>query len=107
LHSREKINWSTAVDWYMKLITNHDDENESNQNDLRNSVVYTLTDEPIYMVVARVAELHRNGGNGLEPDNNKAIYYYNEAAEIAMSMGKGRLSNKYYMDVETISAELE
>jgi elongation factor 2 kinase len=105
LHSCEKLNWKTSVEWYKKVIQSLDDsEDDVNDN---SSTTHTLTDEPVYLVLEQIAKLYRYGGNELEKNLSEAYHFYNEAAELAMVHGNGRLSTKYYMLAETISAETE
>lgn len=60
-----------------------------------------------YLLLARLAELYRSGGHGLDPDIQKSGDLYTEAAESAMNAMKGKLSNKYYMLAEEVWGELE
>lgn len=53
--------------------------------------------DPIYIILARMAEMNLNGGNNFEKDPNEAVSLYTEAGDKAMANGKGRLANKYYM----------
>ena len=105
LHSREKINWKNSVEWYRRSIENSDDI-EDDRSDT-SPTIHALVNEPIYTVLAKIAELYQSGGNGLEMNLNASVSFFNQAGEMAMAHGKGRLSTRYYMLAETISAELE
>ena len=54
-----------------------------------------------------MAEIWRQGGNGVEKDPSYAGELFTNAAEEAMSSGKGKLSNKYYMLAEEAWGEVE
>lgn len=60
--------------------------------------------DPIYLVLARMAELNMKGGFGLEQDPVEAASLYTDAAEKAMAFGKGRMATKYYELSEEASA---
>ena len=60
-------------------------------------------DEPVYITLARMAEMYAAGGNGIEMNQPEAYDLYNEAAEKATLYGKGRLANKYYMLAESVA----
>ncbi len=60
--------------------------------------------DPIYLILARMAEMNQTGGHGLEKDLSEAASLFTEAAEKAMAFGKGRLANKYYMLSEEASS---
>lgn len=60
--------------------------------------------DPVYSVYARMAEMNKLGGYGLEQDYTEAASLFTEAADNAMSFGKGRLANKYYELAEEASS---
>ena len=82
--------------WYSKAVSVTDGEGGSDP----------LADEPVYLVLSRMAEMHLEGGYSLEKDPQRAGELYNEAAEEAMNAMKGKLSTKYYMLAEEAWAEL-
>jgi hypothetical protein len=51
--------------------------------------------DPSWRLKAEAAELLAEGGAGLEADPAKAAELYNEAAEAAMGLGKGKAGSKY------------
>lgn len=63
--------------------------------------------DPIYIIYARMAEMNKLGGFGLEQDYEEASSLYNEAAEKAMAFGKGRMATKYYELAEECSCLAE
>ncbi len=63
--------------------------------------------DPDYLIQARLAELYRSGGNGLDKDPQRSGDLYNEAAEAAMSAMKGKLSTKYFMLAEESWGEMD
>ena len=108
------VNWSKAVEYYESLLTisevDSDDEDEEGcQEDAGYSdVANAISDiDPEYLIMARLAELYKQGGNELKANSNRAISYYTRAAENAMQCAKGRLANKYYMLAEEVSSEME
>jgi elongation factor 2 kinase len=56
--------------------------------------------EPSYQILARLGEMHLEGGFQLDKDPSEAADFYTQAAEKAMQHGKGRIANKYYMLAE-------
>jgi len=105
LRSTESINWTTAVQWYNRfLASSGSDECKGASDDLGYS---DACDEPAYLVIARIAEIYSEGGNGVEKNAQEAYDLYNEAAEKATACGKGRLANKYFMLAEQVGAELD
>ena len=64
-------------------------------------------DHPVYQLQAKMAELYRQGGYGIEKDPSSAGDLYSEAAEAAMAAMKGRIANKYYMLAEEAYGEVE
>lgn len=63
--------------------------------------------DPVSSVYARMAEMNKLGGYGLEQDYAEAASLFTEAANNAMSFGKGRLANKYYELAEEASSLAE
>lgn len=59
-----------------------------------------------YSLLARMAEMHMQGGCGLGKDPQEAGELYTQAAESAMSAMKGKLSNKYYILAEEAWSEV-
>ena len=96
-------NWQEAVDWYSKVLSAPD------QSTMPASVDpdYLPLPEPDYSILARMAEMYRSGGHGLERSPQKSGELYSEAAEAAMNGMKGKLSTKYYMLAEEAWGEEE
>ena len=109
------VNWSKAVEFYESLLTISDDDSDDEDEDdgTQDDAGYSDTSnvisdiDPEYLIMARLAELYKQGGNQLQSSPPKAISYYNRAAENAMVCAKGRLANKYYMLAEEISSEMD
>ena len=59
--------------------------------------------EPVYTILARMAEMYAAGGHDVEQNLPEAYDLYNEAAEKATALGKGRLANKYYTLAESVA----
>ena len=62
--------------------------------------------EPSYSLLARMAEMYKEACFGVEKNLQEAADLFNEAAELAMQYGKGRLANKYYACAEEALGEL-
>ena len=62
--------------------------------------------EPSYAILARIADMYMEAKHGVEANYQEAAELYNEAAELAMQFGKGRLANKYYASAELAQANL-
>lgn len=86
--------WCKAVEWYSKVVLTSSEEGEESLG------------EHDYSLLARMAEMHMQGGCGLEKDPLKAGELYTQAAETAMHAMKGKLSNKYYMLAEEAWSEV-
>ena len=69
--------------------------------------ISTTCCDPVYSIMARMAEINMKGGKGVESDPSEAASLYNEAAEKATLFGKGRLANKYYMLAEEASSMID
>ncbi|XP_071965681.1 eukaryotic elongation factor 2 kinase-like [Antedon mediterranea] len=95
---REK-DWDEALHWYSS-VTDAPQDDDSGGYD-------AVVDTPIYQLIARQAEIYREGGFGVDKDPSRAGDLYNEAAESAMASMKGRLANKYYMLAEEAYGEVE
>ena len=54
-----------------------------------------------------MADIWWKGGNDVEKDPSYAGELYSTAAEQAMSSGKGKLANKFYMLAEEAWGEVE
>jgi elongation factor 2 kinase len=115
-NDREKC-WSGAVRWYEKAldVMNQAAEDENNEQtgdpcgypSGAAGTVDASLDHPRYALLARLAEIYRQGGHGLDKDPSHAGNLYNEAAEAAMEAMKGKLANKYYMLAEEAYGEVE
>ncbi|XP_070580625.1 LOW QUALITY PROTEIN: eukaryotic elongation factor 2 kinase-like [Ptychodera flava] len=91
--------WREAVYWYENAVSTADEDDSGEYN--------AMMDSPNHQVIARQAEMYREGGFGLDKDPQKAGEMYNEAAESAMAAMKGRMANKYYMLAEECYGEME
>lgn len=96
-------NWLEAVKWYNKSILTAENE-EDDSTEIHSD---PLADEPVYLILSRMAAMYLEGGYSLEKDPQKAGDLYTEAAESAMNAMKGKLSTKYYMLAEEAWAEVE
>ncbi|KAI0222547.1 Eukaryotic elongation factor 2 kinase [Lamellibrachia satsuma] len=88
LGNKRERSYKEAVRWYQQAVnmTNDDDAGEFD----------ATMDDPIYQLLAAIADMYMDSGYGLDADPQTAGDYYNEAAEKAMEAMKGRLANKYY-----------
>ena len=98
---REK-DWYKALEYYQKYLNVADETEPSVENSYTSEVVKEC--DPIYLVYARMAEMNKLGGHGLEQDYSEAASLFTEAADRAMAFGKGRLANKYYEQAEEVSS---
>ncbi|XP_003744969.1 eukaryotic elongation factor 2 kinase [Galendromus occidentalis] len=90
----EALDWEHAAEWYSRAIEmDFDEGGEYDTNGMQ---------DPMYSLLARLAAMYAQGGNGLPEDKTKAYEYYQQAAEAAMAATKGRLANKYYELAECI-----
>lgn len=94
------ISWSEAVRLYEEVI-------QSMESDTNESTIFQLVVDPLSKLCARVAEMYREGGHGIDRDPQKSGNMYNSAAEHAMSEMKGKLANKYFALAEEVWGEIE
>ncbi len=94
------MSWSDAVRLYEEVI-------QSMENDASETNPVQLITDPLSKLYARVAEMYREGGHGIEGDPQKSGDMYNSAAEHAMTEMKGKLANKYFALAEEVWGELE
>lgn len=101
LSENRSKDWLKSLEYYQRVINASDDEAT-----LETSYTTEVVKEcaPIYSIYARMAEMNKLGGFGLEKDLSEAASLYTEAAENAMLNGKGRLANKYFELSEEASA---
>ncbi|XP_078693061.1 eukaryotic elongation factor 2 kinase-like isoform X2 [Branchiostoma floridae x Branchiostoma belcheri] len=99
LGTDREIDWVEATRWYSQAVNQSGEDEEG---------CYDATmEDPAYMLMAKAAELYREGGHGLEKDPERAAELYNDAAEQAMAAMKGRLASKYFMFAEECWGEME
>ncbi|XP_065580672.1 eukaryotic elongation factor 2 kinase-like isoform X1 [Artemia franciscana] len=92
--------WTEAVRLYSKAVaalTEMDDDGHFDGT----------MDDPQYQLIARQAEMYRDGGFGLEINYVKAAELFSTAADDAMESMKGRIASKYYELAEEMSALAE
>lgn len=92
--------WSEAVRLYEEVI-------QSMESDTTDTTAVQLITDPLSKLYARVAEMYRDEGHGIERDPQKSGDMYNSAAEHAMAEMKGKLANKYFALAEEVWGELE
>ncbi|XP_047143201.1 eukaryotic elongation factor 2 kinase isoform X1 [Hydra vulgaris] len=86
--------WKEALKWYEAALNHH-------------SAFSCLDSDPKHMIKARMAEIWRCGGYGVEKDPSYAGELYSSAAEDALQLGKGKLANSYLMLAEESFGEVE
>jgi len=87
--------WKEALKWYEAALNNNDADHGA------------FDPYPAHEINARMAEIWREGGFGVEKDPSYAGELYTTAAESAMGSGKGKLANKFYMLAEEAWGEVE
>ncbi|XP_064620844.1 eukaryotic elongation factor 2 kinase-like isoform X4 [Lineus longissimus] len=93
-YNRSK-DWGLAMEWYERSVG------------LIESQCINETEEPLYALKAKLADLYKCGGFNLKADPQKSGDLFNEAAELATEQMKGRLATKYFMLAEEAYGELE
>jgi elongation factor 2 kinase len=106
LGKTHKIDWLKAYEYYQRVLNIYEDEQESASSTLHDSGYFegSFECEPSYVILARMAEMNLQGGNGLDVDYSEAASLFTEAGDKAMLDGKGRLANKYFMRSEEASS---
>ena len=85
----------------------YEDVIQSMENDTTETTTIKLITDPLSKLYARLGEMYREGGHGIERDPQKSGDMYNSAAENAMSEMKGKLANKYFALAEEVWGEIE
>ena len=101
----DQKDWDQSAFWYEKAIEsmkNYDPDSELD-HDQKNG--FDATEEPLYSLIGRLAEMFHYGGNGLVKQVSKAAELYQEAGDLAMEAMKGRISAKYYEAAEIAGCE--
>ncbi|CAI5456392.1 unnamed protein product [Caenorhabditis angaria] len=82
--------YKKAVDWYQRVagFQDDDEENQSSSPMARHELL------------AKMAEMYKEGGYGLTQDFERAYNLFTEAADAAMEAMNGKLANKYYEKAE-------
>lgn len=94
------ISWDKSAYWYRKALSSLEGCDEEGNFD-------GSMDDPPYQLMARLGEMHRDGGHGLKNDPAEAADLFNQAAEAATAAMKGRLANRYYALAEEASALID
>lgn len=104
LGKNKKIDLNKAVDYYRRILSEnrHEKSNESNVYSDMNSEF-----DSDYVILSRLGVIHMEGADGIEKNPQEAYELFEEAAEMAMLHGKGRLANKYYELSEKASSMME
>uniref|UniRef100_A0A0M3HMT0 Alpha-type protein kinase domain-containing protein n=1 Tax=Ascaris lumbricoides TaxID=6252 RepID=A0A0M3HMT0_ASCLU len=79
--------WPKAVNWYSRAADFSEDSEDGTEG---------FISKPKYEIVQKIAEMHREGGCGLEQDFTKAYELFTEAAKMAAEAMRGRIANKLY-----------
>jgi len=94
LGSRSR-SWVKAASWYTSAIGTESSDEDGHYDG--------TMDNPTYQLLARLAEMYRDGGYELQVDAAKAAELFTQAAESAMTAMKGRLANKFYCLAEELN----
>ncbi|XP_028417391.1 eukaryotic elongation factor 2 kinase-like [Dendronephthya gigantea] len=92
--------WSEAVRLYEEVV-------QSMENDETQTTLVQLITDPPSKLYARMAQMYREGGHGIERDPQKSMDMYNMAGEHAMTEMKGKMANKYFALAEEVAGEIE
>uniref|UniRef100_A0A915C9A2 Alpha-type protein kinase domain-containing protein n=1 Tax=Parascaris univalens TaxID=6257 RepID=A0A915C9A2_PARUN len=79
--------WPKAVNWYSRAADFSEDSEDGTEG---------FISKPKYEIVQKIAEMHREGGCGLEQDFAKAYELFTEAAKLAAEAMRGKVANKLY-----------
>lgn len=79
-------NYKKAVNIYQKLLGFQDEKDGNEVGEQVNR----------YQILAKIAELYKEGGYELEQDFESAYNYYTDAAEAALEAANGKLANKFF-----------
>ncbi|CAB3410125.1 unnamed protein product [Caenorhabditis bovis] len=82
-----------AIEWYQRIVGFQDDEDEKENAGYSDPMAR-------HEILAKMAEMYKEGGYGLSQDFERAYNLFTEAAEAAMEAMNGKLANKYYEKAE-------
>ncbi|CAI2349548.1 unnamed protein product [Caenorhabditis sp. 36 PRJEB53466] len=99
LGPNRSTDYTKSIDWYQRVVGFQDEEPEASDG---NSKTTFSSFSPLsrHEILAKMAEMYKEGGYGLNQDFERAYCLFNEAAEAAMEAMNGKLANKYYEKAE-------
>ncbi|UMM21907.1 hypothetical protein L5515_003384 [Caenorhabditis briggsae] len=101
LGPNRSTDYKKSIDWYQRVVGFQDDEQpEQESTNSGKSAFSSFSPLSRHEILAKMAEMYKEGGYGLNRDFERAYCLFNEAAEAAMEAMNGKLANKYYEKAE-------
>ncbi|CAI5446771.1 unnamed protein product [Caenorhabditis angaria] len=102
LGQNRHADYKKSIEWYQRVVGFQDDEKASanSENSTEKSTFSSFSPLSRHEILAKMAEMYKEGGYGLNQDFERAYELFNEAAEAAQEAMNGKLANKYYEKAE-------
>lgn len=98
LGPNRSTDYKKAIEWYQRVVGFQDEEPDTDGTG--KSAFSSFSPLSRHEILAKMAEMYKEGGYGLNRDFERAYCLFNEAAEAAMEAMNGKLANKYYEKAE-------
>ncbi|CCD65314.1 Eukaryotic elongation factor 2 kinase [Caenorhabditis elegans] len=98
LGPNRRTDYKKSIDWYQRVVGFQ--EEEELDSDCGKTTFSSFAPLTRHEILAKMAEMYKEGGYGLNQDFERAYGLFNEAAEAAMEAMNGKLANKYYEKAE-------
>uniref|UniRef100_A0A8R1IBP2 DUF7083 domain-containing protein n=1 Tax=Caenorhabditis japonica TaxID=281687 RepID=A0A8R1IBP2_CAEJA len=92
--------WVRWIFGYQRVVGFQDDEPDADNGGDSKTTFSSFSPLSRHEILAKMAEMYKDGGYGLNQDFERAYCLFNEAAEAAMEAMNGKLANKYYEKAE-------
>ncbi|EGT51003.1 CBN-EFK-1 protein [Caenorhabditis brenneri] len=99
LGPNRSTDYKKSIDWYQRVV-GFQDEDVDSQESTGKTTFSSFSPLSRHEILAKMAEMYKEGGYGLNQDFERAYCLFNEAAEAAMEAMNGKLANKYYEKAE-------
>ncbi|CAB3402088.1 unnamed protein product [Caenorhabditis bovis] len=99
LGPNRSTDYKKAIDWYQRVL-GFQDEDANNVEDSSKETFSSFSPMARHEILAKMAEMYKDGGYGLNQDFERAYNLYTEAAEAAMEAMNGKLATRYYEKAE-------
>lgn len=100
LGPNRSTDYKKSIDWYQRVVGFQDETDAHDSESSGKTTFSSFSPLSRHEILAKMAEMYKEGGYGLNQDFERAYCLFNEAAEAAMEAMNGKLANKYYEKAE-------